>query len=78
MSAPVDQECDTCTEGAGKPNECPNSKRPCGHHCNCSWVHDCCHWCGGELIGDDEWIGVEAEPDVDLTLDVPDREVVPA
>lgn len=30
-------------------NECPTSKRPCGHHCNCSWVHDSCHWCGVEF-----------------------------
>ena len=48
--------CDTCadpeTEGSedGAPkNECPQSKRPCGHHCNCSWEQDICHWCGEEF-----------------------------
>lgn len=29
--------------------ECPNSERPCGHHCNCSWIHDHCHWCGKDF-----------------------------
>ena len=47
-------ECLSCGEKA-KQGECPKSKRSCGHHCNCSWVHDVCHWCfaefgdGGEL-----------------------------
>lgn len=49
-------ECDTCADptipgsqdGAPK-GECPKSERACGHHCNCSWVHDCCHWCGVEF-----------------------------
>jgi hypothetical protein len=49
-----DGECLTCGESnaAGKPyatNECPASNRPCGHHCNCSWIHDCCHWCDAEM-----------------------------
>lgn len=43
----ADDECLTCGELDGAEGECPNSKRPCGHHCNCSWIHDCCHWCGG-------------------------------
>jgi len=30
-------------------NECPNSKRECGHHCNHSWTHDECCWCGKEF-----------------------------
>jgi hypothetical protein len=29
--------------------ECPASNRRCGHHCNCSWIHDHCHWCGREF-----------------------------
>jgi hypothetical protein len=40
-------ECYSCgDEDAGK---CPKSQRACGHHCNCSWVHDHCHWCGKEF-----------------------------
>jgi len=27
-------------------NECTNSKRECGHHCNHSWEQDECCWCG--------------------------------
>jgi hypothetical protein len=30
-------------------NRCPKSKKPCGHHCNCSWIHDHCHWCGKDF-----------------------------
>lgn len=26
-------------------NECPKSTLDCGHHCNCSWIHDYCHFC---------------------------------
>lgn len=26
--------------------KCPQSKRTCGHHCNHSWTHDECCWCG--------------------------------
>lgn len=48
-------DCLTCGEVVGAEGECPHSKRPCGHHCNCSWVHDHCHWCGVEF-GED---GVE-------------------
>lgn len=39
-------ECFTCGEGDGSPDECPTSERTCGHHCNHSWTHDVCHWCG--------------------------------
>jgi hypothetical protein len=48
FNPPVEEgECYSCGEpGAGK---CPKSKRACGHHCNCSWVHDHCHWCGEEF-----------------------------
>lgn len=47
----VEPECLTCGEQADDTmfNECPESRRSCGHHCNCSWVHDCCHWCGAEI-----------------------------
>lgn len=40
--------CLSCREGAPL-DECPESKRPCGHHCNCSWQLDVCHWCGGQF-----------------------------
>jgi len=41
-------ECISC-DGVTPENECPDSERPCGHHCNCSWIHDHCHWCGVEF-----------------------------
>lgn len=41
------EECSSC--GDMPEGECPKSLRPCGHHCNCSWVHDCCHWCNVEF-----------------------------
>lgn len=44
----VGADCYSCGE-PGADHPCPNSKRPCGHHCNCSWVHDRCHWCGKEF-----------------------------
>lgn len=31
---------------------CPKSRRPCGHHCDCVWTQDTCHWCGVEFHGD--------------------------
>jgi len=27
---------------------CPHSEKECGHHCNHSWSHDRCCWCGKE------------------------------
>jgi hypothetical protein len=47
-------ECATCTElGAEhQPDECPKSKRSCGHHCNHSWESDICCWCGTEIGAD--------------------------
>ena len=39
-------ECGSCGDDNCPPNECPKSKRPCGHHCNHSWSHDACCWCG--------------------------------
>jgi hypothetical protein len=41
-------DCVSCGEEMPK-NECPKSERPCGHHCNCSWVQDGCCWCGKEF-----------------------------
>lgn len=53
---PLDSECLTCIEVVRLAGECPNSERPCGHHCNHSWTHDVCHWCKTEF-GED---GVES------------------
>lgn len=47
-------ECLTCGELDGVEGECPASERPCGHHCNCSWVHDHCHWCDAEFGAEDD------------------------
>ena len=41
----LDIICTTCCEGFPE-NECPKSRRECGHHCNCSWEQDECCWCG--------------------------------
>ena len=42
-------ECLSCGEDGCKEGECDKSKRECGHHCNCSWIHDKCCWCGKEF-----------------------------
>lgn len=42
------EDCTSCHEGRPK-NECPESKRKCGHHCNHSWSHETCCWCGQEF-----------------------------
>ncbi len=41
-------DCYSCGEEMPK-GECPKSKRKCGHHCNHSWSHDRCDWCGEEF-----------------------------
>lgn len=38
----------------GLPEQCPDSKRPCGHHCNHSWSHEVCCWCNKIWIGEDD------------------------
>ncbi len=43
-----DTECFTCGEGQPR-DECQYSQRTCGHHCNCAWTQDICHWCGKEF-----------------------------
>lgn len=42
--------CLSCGEDPSPMDPCPISERPCGHHCNHIWTHDCCHWCNGEFI----------------------------
>lgn len=51
MALPVENECISCGEVENDPDlneRCPESKHPggCGHHCNHSWSHDTCCWCG--------------------------------
>lgn len=50
-----DPDCSSCgyteEESDIRNNECPQSRRPCGHHCNCSWTQDECCWCGKEFEG---------------------------
>lgn len=45
-------ECYSC-ENKIPWNECKESKLECGHHCNCTWIHDMCHWCN-EWIAEDK------------------------
>lgn len=49
----VDKECISCEEEQPF-NECPKSKRNCGHHCNHVWSHDSCCWCGKEFNEEEE------------------------
>ena len=46
-AAAESSECGSC--GESPRDECPKSKRPCGHHCNHVWIHDACDWCGAEF-----------------------------
>jgi len=45
-SSPSD--CLSCGEGMPK-GECSESERECGHHCNHSWSHGSCDWCGEDF-----------------------------
>ena len=55
-----DEKCLSC-DGETPKHECPKAVRSCGHHCNCSWIQDICHWCktefgenGAESVGESE------------------------
>lgn len=37
--------CLSCGEEMPR-GECTESHSSCGHHCDCSWIHDRCCWCG--------------------------------
>lgn len=42
------EACDSCGhDDTG--GDCPHSKKPCKHHCNCIWTQDKCCWCGKEF-----------------------------
>jgi len=52
----LDEVCISCEEDPDPDDpmdydnyKCPCSKRPCGHHCNHSWSHEECCWCGQEF-----------------------------
>jgi hypothetical protein len=51
-----ENDCVTCSEIRGTMAElrdmCPESDRPCGHHCNHLWQSDCCCWCGVQIDED--------------------------
>ena len=48
----TEEDCVSCGEETPR-DECPKSERPCGHHCNHSWSHDACDWCGESFSGND-------------------------
>lgn len=52
--------CDSCCFGRIDGDNCPSSQRECGHHCNHSWSHDLCCWCGAKF-GE---VGAEVEGEV--------------
>lgn len=43
-----EEYCISCGEELPE-GECSASKKPCGHHCECSWIQDKCCWCGAEF-----------------------------
>jgi len=49
MITEMSKECISCEEGETE-EFCPNSKRKCGHHCNHSYSHEECCWCGKEFV----------------------------
>lgn len=63
-----ESECLSCGEGNPR-GECRLSKRPCGHHCNHSWSHDQCDWCG-TTFGESGQPSVSKEqPEADLSYE---------
>lgn len=40
--------CISCEEKCPT-GECSAKQSTCGHHCNHSWSHDRCCWCGAEF-----------------------------
>lgn len=60
MPETLDDECISCEEDPEPDNlldydnyKCSKSKRPCNHHCNHSWSHEECCWCG-KVFGPNE------------------------
>lgn len=48
-------DCYSCgiPETTEEDETCPKSKMACEHHCNHSWTHDICCWCGKEWKEED-------------------------
>lgn len=44
--------------------KCSKSKRPCGHHCNHSWSHEECCWCGHVFAS------IEDSPEVEMEREI--------
>lgn len=47
-----DLSCISCGEGLDL-HDCAASQRLCGHHCNHTWSHDTCCWCGLPPLSED-------------------------
>jgi hypothetical protein len=41
-------DCISCEQGEQGEDVCPDSPRPCRHHCNHSWSHELCCYCKRE------------------------------
>lgn len=53
MRERAEDDCYTCDNAGPDLNadtRCSKSKRKCGHHCNHSWTHDECDWCGIKFL----------------------------
>jgi hypothetical protein len=44
--------------------KCKESKRKCGHHCNHSWSHEKCCWCG-DIFGP-----IEESPSIEYNREI--------
>jgi hypothetical protein len=65
----LDETCISCEEDPDNEEtdpyyKCPKSQRPCGHHCNHSWSHEKCDWCGAEFGEIEESPSVEYEREI--------------
>ena len=77
----LDEVCTACCEDSPE-DECSESERPCGHHCNHSWSHDQCCWCDKEWGEESQTIEAAPRdikiPDMDgLMIEVKKQRNVP-
>lgn len=47
----IGEACLSCGE---TDEQCPDSQRSCGHHCNCALIHAECHWCDKTWDGESD------------------------